>query len=30
MDTEPELGSYPLLKEVLNKKWMGRLELVKS
>lgn len=27
---EPDLKSYPRLKETLMKKWMGRLELVKS
>ncbi len=30
IDTEPELKSYPLLKKAVQKKWMGRLELVKS
>jgi ATP-dependent DNA helicase RecG len=30
IDAEPDLKSYPLLKETLQKKWMGRLELVKS
>lgn len=29
-DADPELKAYPLLKEQLNKKWMGRLELIKS
>jgi ATP-dependent DNA helicase RecG len=30
IDAEPELKSYPLLKETLHRKWMGRLELIKS
>lgn len=30
IDAEPDLKGHPLLKEVLEKKWMGRLELVKS
>ena len=30
IDTENDLKSYPLLKETLKKKWMGRLELIKS
>ncbi len=30
IDAEPDLKNYPLLKETLQKKWMGRLELVKS
>ncbi|UCH79950.1 MAG: ATP-dependent DNA helicase RecG [Nitrospiraceae bacterium] len=29
-ETEPELKKYPALKETLDKKWMGRLELIKS
>ncbi len=29
-EAEPELKSYPDLKETLHKKWMGRLELIKS
>ena len=29
-DAEPDLSGYPLLKETLQKKWMGRLELIKS
>jgi ATP-dependent DNA helicase RecG len=29
-DAEPDLNAYPLLKQTLRKKWMGRLELVKS
>jgi ATP-dependent DNA helicase RecG len=30
IDAEPDLGRYPLLKNTLQKKWMGRLELIKS
>lgn len=30
IEKEPELVKYPLLKETLRKKWMGRLELIKS
>lgn len=30
VDADPNLSNQPLLKEVLQKKWMGRLELVKS
>ncbi len=30
IDAEPDLGGHPLLKETLQKKWMGRLELIKS
>ncbi|MBI4848233.1 MAG: ATP-dependent DNA helicase RecG [Nitrospirae bacterium] len=30
IDAEPDLNKYPMLKETLQKKWMGRLELVKS
>jgi len=30
IEAGPDLGSYPLLKETLKKKWMGRLELIKS
>jgi ATP-dependent DNA helicase RecG len=29
-EAEPELQSYPDLKETLHRKWMGRLELIKS
>ena len=29
-DAEPDLSGHPLLKETLRKKWMGRLELIKS
>jgi ATP-dependent DNA helicase RecG len=29
-DAAPELQRYPLLKETLQKRWMGKLELVKS
>ena len=29
-ESEPDLESYPALKEILHKKWMGRLELIKS
>jgi len=29
-DADPYLNKYPLLKETLQKKWMGRLEMVKS
>jgi len=29
-DSDPYLKNYPLLKERLRKKWMGKLELVKS
>ncbi len=29
-EAEPELKSYPDLKETLHRKWMGRLELIKS
>jgi ATP-dependent DNA helicase RecG len=30
IDAEHDLKSYPLMKEILKKKWMGRLELIKS
>ena len=30
VETEPDLAKYPGLKDVLQKKWMGRLELMKS
>ena len=30
IEADPTLGAYPRLKERLQKKWMGRLELVKS
>ena len=30
IDSGPDLNGHPLLKEVLQKKWMGRLELMKS
>ena len=30
IEAEPELRSYPLLRETLKNKWMGRLELIKS
>jgi len=30
IDADPDLSKYRLLKETLNRKWMGRLELVKS
>lgn len=30
IDNDPELNRYPLLKEMLQRKWMGRLELIKS
>lgn len=30
IDKDPELNRYPLLKEMLQRKWMGRLELIKS
>ena len=30
IDEDPDLGKYRLLRETLNRKWMGRLELVKS
>jgi ATP-dependent DNA helicase RecG len=30
IDSDPALEGCPLLKEVLQKKWMGRLELIKS
>jgi ATP-dependent DNA helicase RecG len=30
IETEPDLKKYPLLKETLYRKWMGRLELIKS
>ncbi len=30
IDTDPELKKYPAIKEALQKKWMGRLEMVKS
>jgi ATP-dependent DNA helicase RecG len=29
-ETDPVLKKYPLLRDVLNKKWEGRLELIKS
>ncbi len=30
IETSPDLDRYPLLKEMLHRKWMGRLELIKS
>ncbi|MBI5409506.1 MAG: ATP-dependent DNA helicase RecG [Nitrospirae bacterium] len=30
VEAEPDLSRHPLLKETLKKKWMGRLELIKS
>ena len=30
IDNEPDLSGYPLLSETLQKKWMGKLELIKS
>jgi len=30
IENNPDLARYPLLKEILQKKWMGRLELIKS
>jgi ATP-dependent DNA helicase RecG len=30
IESDPALEGYPLLKETLEKKWMGRLELIKS
>ena len=30
VEAEPGLERYPLLKETLQRKWMGRLELIKS
>lgn len=30
VDSDPELKGWPLMKEALQKKWQGRLELVKS
>jgi len=30
IDIDPGLDGYPLLKETLQRKWMGRLELIKS
>lgn len=30
IDAGSDLSSYPLLKKTLQKKWMGRLELIKS
>lgn len=30
VDADPDLKKYPLIKEALQKKWMGRLELIKS
>jgi ATP-dependent DNA helicase RecG len=29
-DADPELRGYPMLKEKLQKRWLGRLELIKS
>jgi ATP-dependent DNA helicase RecG len=29
-EAEPELERYPLLKDMLQRKWMGRIELIKS
>lgn len=29
-DSDPQLKGYPLLREALNRRWMGRLELIKS
>ena len=30
IENNPDLDRYPLLKEMLQRKWMGRLELIKS
>jgi ATP-dependent DNA helicase RecG len=30
IETNPDLDRYPLMKEMLQRKWMGRLELIKS
>ena len=30
VDADPELKKYPLVREALRKKWMDRLELIKS
>jgi ATP-dependent DNA helicase RecG len=30
IEANPDLDRYPLLKEMLHRKWMGRLELIKS
>lgn len=30
IDSDPDLDRYPLLKDTLDRKWMGRLELIKS
>ena len=30
IETDSNLSRYPLLKAVLQRKWMGRLELIKS
>ena len=30
VDADPELKKYPMVREALQKKWMGRLELIKS
>ncbi|HBH61280.1 MAG TPA: hypothetical protein DDX85_05975 [Nitrospiraceae bacterium] len=30
IENNPDLARYPMLKEILQKKWMGRLELIKS
>jgi ATP-dependent DNA helicase RecG len=30
VDSQPDLEKYPLIKDALQKKWMGRLELIKS
>jgi len=30
IERDPSLSNYPLLRDVLEKRWMGRLELIKS
>lgn len=30
VDSDPQLRGYPLLREALNRRWIGRLELIKS
>ncbi|MEW6601472.1 MAG: DNA helicase RecG, partial [Nitrospirota bacterium] len=30
IESDPDLTGFPKLKEVLQRKWMGRLELIKS
>ncbi len=30
VDSNPQLRDYPLLREALNRRWIGRLELIKS